>query len=134
MCPSSASPDDAEAPCGSDEHIVFLGRLAETGETLCVSLQPGLFYGFHLGAPDQVPRVAFSVDATQVTGDFDWVRSDGTASASLSLWHAGVTFRMGVSRAEPGAAPPMGVLEIEGATRETHALVPASIIHDLPLA
>ncbi len=134
MCPSSASPDGAEAPCGPDEHVVFLGRLAETGETLCVSLQPGLFYGFHLGAPNHVPRVAFSVDATQVTGDYDWVQRDDTAWASLSLWHAGVTYRMRVGRAEPGAAPPMGVLEIESATKETHALVPATIIHDLPLA
>ncbi|WP_152492118.1 hypothetical protein [Roseovarius sp. THAF27] len=134
MCPSSASPDCVDPPCGPEEHIVLLARLAETGETLCVSLQPGLVYGFSLGAPTGPPRIAFSVDGMHVTGDYDWVWIDGAAWASLSLRAEDVTCTMRVARAEQGEPPPGGVLEITGATKETHALVPGSIRHDLPLA
>lgn len=124
---SSGVPD---APCGPDEHIVLLGTLAATGEVLCISLQPGLFYGFHLGAPCQPPRIGFSTDATAVKGDHDWVAVDGTDSASLTLIHDGVTYTVDVTRTDP----PRGTLTVAGPRSARYHLTPGSLLHDLPLA
>lgn len=113
---------------------MFRAILAATGEEVCICLLPGLFYGCHIGSPGQPPRIAFSVDGMTVTGDHDWVRTDGTDWASLVLSHQGATYTARVSRPASDTALPQGTLRITGSETVTHELDPESILHDLPLA
>lgn len=134
MTATSASPASLVSPCGPDDPVVFRAILSVTGEQVCICLQPGLFYGFHIGRPGQRPRIAFSVDGATVTGDYDWVQRNGADWASLVLSHEGAAYTVRVSRPASETSLPQGSLRIAGSETVTHALKPASILHDLPLA
>ncbi len=124
---------DIFAPhCGAHEHVVFFAKIKATEDTICICLEPGLQYGFRLGAAGKPPKVSFSVDGMLVRGEFDWIRIDGSDWTYLSMSHEGATYSVWVSRPETEGDLPVGRLEIKGRDDRVFELDPASILHDLP--
>lgn len=124
-----------DAPlCGHAEHLVFSGKLKGTDDFLCVCLVPGQHYSFRLGAAGEPLKVSFSVDETQVVGEYDWEEIDDVDWTFLSVTNKDTTYTIWVSRPETENALPSGRLEVNGDNTTPTQFEPATIIHDLPFA
>lgn len=129
-----AAPHDQNPHCGPYGHVVFSGKLRDAEDVVCICLEPGLNYGFHLGAPGAPAKISFSCDGLLVRGDHDWTRIDGTDWTSIAMSHQGQGYKVWVSRPDTSNDLPLGRLEIGGDDITTLEFEPGSILHDLPFA
>lgn len=126
---------DKVAPhCGYPEHVVFSGKLKGADDFVCVCLVPGQHYEFRFGAVGKPLKVSFSVNETQVVGEFDWERIGDADWTFLSITNDGTTYTVWVSRPEARGDLPFGRLEISGGDNVVAEFEPATIAHDLPFA